>query len=251
MRECALSPIPTLSGARHFLHMAKSAREYRELLLTGRWFQGVPAAFQDRLLEAAEMREVPAESRLFSRGDAPDGLYAALSGSIRIAGLSAAGKEAVLAVVEPPQWFGEIAVFDRLPRTHDAIAGADTRVLHVPSPALDSMFSENPAWWRELGLMVTSKLRLAFTVMEDMALLPLLPRLARRLVLMAEGYGEWSDRSARVVKVSQETLAAMVSSSRQSTNQGLKELEARGLVKASYGEIEIVDLEGLRAAANG
>lgn len=231
--------------------MPNSAREYRELLLTGRWFQGLPPAFQERLLEGAVLREVPVEGRLFSRGDAPNGLYAAVSGSIRIAGLSEGGKEAVLAVVEPPQWFGEIAVFDRLPRTHDAIAGVETKVLHVPSAALDSMFAENPAWWRDLGLMVTTKLRLAFTVMEDMALLPLLPRLARRLVLMAEGYGEWSDRSARVVKVSQETLAAMVSSSRQSTNQALKELEARGLVKVSYGEIELVDLAGLRAAANG
>lgn len=229
--------------------MARTAREYRELLLAGRWFQSLPAGFQDRLLDGAVLRSVPAEARLFSRGDAPDGVYAAVSGSIRVVGLSEAGKEAVLAVVEPPQWFGEIAVFDRLPRTHDAIASVDTVVIHVPSAALDSMLGENPAWWRELGLLVTTKLRLAFVVMEDMALLPLLPRVARRLVLMAEGYGEWSDRSARVVKVSQEILAAMVSSSRQSTNQALKELESRGLIKVAYGEIEIVELGALRSAA--
>ncbi|MDP2275674.1 MAG: Crp/Fnr family transcriptional regulator [Archangium sp.] len=231
--------------------MPKSGREYRELLLAGRWFQGLAPLFQHRLLEAGVMRHVPVEGRLFSRGDAPDGLYAALAGSIRIAGLSEAGKEAVLAVVEPPQWFGEIAVFDRLARTHDAIAAVESVVMHVPSVSLDAMLAEQPAWWRDLGLLVTAKLRLAFMMMEDMALLPLLPRVARRLVLMAEGYGEWSDRSARVVKVSQETLAAMVSSSRQSTNQALKELEARGLIKVAYSEIEIVELGGLRSVAGG
>lgn len=225
--------------------MPKPAREYRELLLAGRWFQGLPATFQQRLLDAGVTRAVPAEGRLFSRGEAPDGLYAALEGSIRIGALSASGKEAVLAVVEPPQWFGEIAVFDRLPRTHDAIAAVETVVLHVPSAALEVMLSEQPGWWRDLGLLVTSKLRLAFGVMEDLALLPLAPRVARRLVLMAEGYGEWSDRSQRVVKVRQEVLAAMVSASRQSTNQVLKELEARGLIKLAYGEIEILDLAGL------
>ena len=229
--------------------MPKSAREYRELLLAGRWFQGLSQSFQENLLALGTVRSVPAEARLFSRGDPPDGLYAALSGSIRVAGLSEGGKEVVLAVVEPPQWFGEIAVFDRLPRTHDAIAGSETTVLHVSSAALDALFGQQPAWWRDLGLLVTTKLRLAFVVMEDMALLPLLPRVARRLVLMAEGYGEWSDRSQRVVKVSQEILAAMVSSSRQSTNQVLKELEAQGLIKVSYGEIEIVQLEALRSAA--
>jgi hypothetical protein len=44
----------------------------------------------------------------------------------------------------------------------------------------------------------------------------------------------------------------MVSSSRQSTNQALKDLEARKLIKVAYGEIEILDLPGLtRAAATG
>ena len=179
--------------------MPKSAREYRELLLAGRWFQGLVPTFQERLLELGTIRSVPAEARLFSRGDAPDGLYAALSGAIRVGGLSEGGKEVVLAVVEPPQWFGEIAVFDRLPRTHDAIAATETTVLHVSSASLDLILGEQPAWWRDLGLLVTTKLRLAFVVMEDMALLPLLPRVARRLVLMAEGYGEWSDRDRKSV----------------------------------------------------
>jgi CRP-like cAMP-binding protein len=65
-------------------------------------------------------------------------------------------------------------------------------------------------------------------------------------VLIAEGYGEWSDRSAREVGVSQETLAAMLSTSRQTVNQVLKGLEASGLVKLQYGRVEIVDLDGLR-----
>lgn len=218
---------------------------------SGRWFQSLPEAFSEALLTASVLREVSAEGRLFSRGDPADGLYAAVEGGLRVTGVGEGGKEAVLAVVEPPQWFGEIAVFDGLPRTHDAIAAVDSKVLHVGAAALAELLAREPAWWRDLGLLVTAKLRLAFVMMEDMALLPLLPRVARRLVLMAEGYGEWSDRSARVLKARQEVLAAMVSSSRQTTNQVLKELEARGLIRLAYGELEILDLEGLRAAAQG
>lgn len=230
--------------------MPKTARDYRELLLSGRWFQGLSAGFSERLLREGVVRDLPADGRVFSRGDAPDGLYAVLDGSIRIGGVGESGKEAVLAVVEAPQWFGEIAVFDGLPRTHDASASASATVAHVSTPALDAMLAEHPAWWRELGLLVTTKLRLAFVVMEDMALLPLLPRVARRLALMADAHGELSDRSRRVLRAPQELLAAMVSASRQTTNQVLKELEARGLVRVSYGEVEILDLPGLRAAAD-
>lgn len=216
--------------------------------MTGRWFAALPGVFGEALLAAAELRDVSAGEVLFRRGDACDGLYAVLDGVIRVTGAGADGREAVLALVEAPQWFGEIAVFDGLARTHDAVALGPGRVLRVPSPALDALLARDPQRWRDLALLVTAKLRLAFTMLEDTALLPLAPRVARRLVLMAEGYGEFSDRSRRVVKVRQETLAAMVNASRQTANQVLKELEAQGLIHVAYGEIEIVDLAGLRNA---
>jgi len=226
--------------------MAKSLSDYSGLLGAGRWFQGLPHSFQDALLEGGEVQVYQPDQRLFSRGDAPDGLYAVIDGAIRATGLGSDGKEAVLALVEPPQWFGEIAIFDGLERTHDAIAVVEAKVAHVPSKVMTEILTAHPEWWRELALLVTAKLRLAFVMMEDTALLPLAPRVARRLALMAEGYGEWADRSQRVVKVRQEVLAAMVSSSRQSINQVLKELEAKGLIKVAYGEIEILDLARLR-----
>lgn len=229
--------------------MAKSLSDYRELLAAGRWFQGLPRAFQDALVEGGEVQLYQPDQRLFSRGDAPDGLYAVIDGAIRATGLGSDGKEAVLALVEPPQWFGEIAIFDGLERTHDAIAVVESKVAHVPSQVMTRILSAHPEWWRDLALLVTAKLRLAFVMMEDTALLPLAPRVARRLALMAEGYGEWADRSQRIVKVRQEVLAAMVSSSRQSINQVLKDLEAKGLIKVAYGEIEILDLARLRTEA--
>jgi CRP-like cAMP-binding protein len=85
-------------------------------------------------------------------------------------------------------------------------------------------------------------------VVEDIAM-PLAVRVSRRLVLFAERYGEWTDRSSRMVDVRQEQLATMLSVSRQTVNQALKELEAKGLVRLAYGKVEIVDLEALRRLA--
>jgi CRP/FNR family transcriptional regulator, cyclic AMP receptor protein len=227
----------------------RSARNYRELLRSGRWFAALPDDLQERLVDGAELRTVGARQRLFSRGDEPDGLYAVLDGGIRVSGSSESGREALLTLLEPPSWFGEISIFDGAPRTHDAIAETEALVLHMPRPALDAILTAQPRYWRELGLLVTSKLRLAFIAMEDMALLPIAVRLARRLSLMAEGYGE-REHQRRTVEVSQEQLAQMLSTSRQTANQLLKELEARGLIRLSYGTIEILDLDGLRRAAH-
>lgn len=228
---------------------AKTPRDYRELLRAGRWFRAIDPALQDALLDAASLKQLAANELLFARGDAPSGLYAVVDGAVRISGIGESGKEALLTMTLPPAWFGEISVFDELPRTHDAVAEQDSVLVHVPQAAMHAIFAAEPKYWRELGLLVAGKLRLTFLAMEDAALFPIPVRLARRLVMIAEGYGEWHDKKSRVIEVSQEQLAMMLSASRQTVNQQLKELEARGIVRVSYGSIEILDGAALRATA--
>lgn len=169
---------------------------------------------------------------------------------MRITATTERGKEALLTLLEPPAWFGEISVFDGRPRTHDALADESALVAHVPQPALDAILGREPCYWRDVGRLVAGKLRLALITMEEIASLPLAARLARRLVMMAEGYGERHDRTTyRVLEVRQEQLALMLSTSRQTVNQLLKDLAAQGLVRLAYGQVDVFDLEALRRAA--
>ncbi len=227
----------------------RNAARYEGLLRTGRWFDGLPDALRQAILRVARVRTLEAGERLFSRGDALTGLYAIVEGSVRITGVTAAGKEALLTLAEPPSWIGEIAVFDRAPRTHDAIAEVKSVLVHVPQDDLDAILAAEPRYWRDLGLLVTAKLRLLFTMVEDIAALPLAVRLARRLLLMAGSYGEFHDRTRRVVDVRQEQLAMMLTTSRQTMNALLKEFASQGMIRVSYGQIEILDFDRLRAAA--
>jgi len=226
-----------------------TAKEYKELLRSGRWFRSIPGDLQDALLGAAVLKRLAAGELLFSRGDPPGGLYAVVDGAMRVSGFAGTGKEALLSLLEPPTWFGEVSVFDGLPRTHDAVAEKPATLVHVAPEWLDPLMAAEPRLWRELGRLLASKTRLAFLMIEDVALAPAAVRLARRLVLMTEGYGEWYDRTRRVLSVRQEQLALMLNVSRQTANQLLKELEGKGMVRLAYGEIEIVDLDGLRQVA--
>lgn len=219
---------------------------YRALLLTGYWFRTISHALQDWLCAAATVRRLAAGERVFARGAPPCGLYAVVEGAISATGVSPAGKEALLTLIEPPHWFGEIALFDGLPRTHDTIAVGPTTVVHIPQAALETLLREEPRYWQAFGLLLTHKLRLSFLVLEDTALLPAAVRLARRLLMMVEGYGEHAQR--RVIALQQEQLAMMLALSRQTTNQILQELGAQGAIRLARGEIEILDIDKLRAA---
>ncbi|HSC83398.1 MAG TPA: Crp/Fnr family transcriptional regulator [Pseudomonas sp.] len=220
----------------------------RATLLSGHWFSHLPSALQDALLDLACQRQLEPGQRLFRRGDPPCGLYAVLEGAIRVGAVNRAGKEALLTLVEAPYWFGEISLFDGQPRTHDAYAEGPTRLLLVPQAELLALLEREPCYWRDFSLLMSQKLRLTFIALEEMSLLPAAPRLARRLLLMAEGYGEVGER--RSLHLAQEQLALMLALSRQTTNQILKELQARGALRLTYGEIEILDLQLLRQAAD-
>lgn len=224
---------------------------YIPLLESGRWFAHLPRGFAQPLIDMAHVRQLQAGEVLFLRGDAPCGLYAVVRGAISISGTGGRANEArsaLLTRLEPPHWFGEISVFDGSVRTHDAHAAEPSTLLHVPHERLQAWLREHPEHWHALALLLTDKLRTAFVAMEELALLPAPLRLARRLVVMAEGYGQWTaeGRSRRVLSLSQEQLSQMLAISRQTTNQILKDLEARGLVRVNRGEVEILDLESLR-----
>ena len=225
-----------------------SSNELAALLARSAWFRGAPARMQAQLIEAGRVERLVAGQRLFTRGDSDDGLYCVLDGLIRIGAASSAGKEALLAVIEPANWFGEIALFDNRPRTHDAYAERDSDLFHVPRAALVALLEGTPAYWHVFGLLLTHKLRLAFDAIEEAALLPAAQRIARRLLLMARGYGE-PDTLRRVLKVPQEDLAMMLALSRQTINQVLKQFETQGALKLGYAEIEITDMHKLGALA--
>ncbi|MGN7743371.1 Crp/Fnr family transcriptional regulator [Pseudomonas sp. 22526] len=221
---------------------------WRERLMSGQWFSRLPVQLQNSLLANARLRSLAPGQRLFQRGDPPCGLYAVLEGTVRIGAVSEQGKEALLSLVEAPHWFGEISLFDGQPRTHDAYAVGPCSLLNVPQAALLELLDEHPQYWRQLALLMSHKLRLTFINLEQLSLMPAPVRVANRLLMIARGYGE-TDTPRRVLHLPQEQLALLLSLSRQTTNQILKDLQGQGILKLGYGEIEILDEDRLRALA--
>lgn len=227
----------------------KSPADYRELLRAGRWFRNLSSELQDQLLSAATLKRFSPNQTVMARGQPRAGLFGVLEGAIRVGGSTEAGDQSLLVLAEPPTWFGEIALIDGGPMTHDAVVVRAALVVFIPAARLDQLAQQDPAWWRELARLMAIKVRLLFDTLEEQALLPASAQLARRLVLMAEGYGGWTAQTSRVLEVSQEQLATMLAVSRQTVNQVLKTFEAAQLVRVCYAGLEILDLPGLKHAS--
>ncbi|BEU98771.1 hypothetical protein ACDW_44770 (plasmid) [Acidovorax sp. DW039] len=120
-------------------------------------------------------------------------------------------------------------------------------VLSVPHSRLLKWLDHHPVHWRDFAKLSAMKLRVAYQVLGEAG--PLLQRFARRLWLLAHGFGSRSDQPRLRLSLSQELMANMLGASRQSINSALQKLEQEGVIRQYYRGIEILDLEALRLMA--
>lgn len=228
---------------------AADPARWRALLARGRWFAALPPDHQAALLQAARLQRLPAGATLFQRGDANAGLYAVLDGAVCVGAADDPGREAVLSLLGPPQWFGEIACIDGGDRTHDAATTAPSTLLLVPQAALVALAAADPLWWRHLGQLLAEKVRALFSGLDDLTQHDASARVARRLLAMAQGHGMLADGAAqRTVAVNQAQLGAMLALSRQTVSEVLRDFEARGWVRRGYRVVELLDWPALQRA---
>jgi CRP-like cAMP-binding protein len=209
------------------------------------WFAALPLADRRAVVTASERQRLAPGEMLFRQGDeVPPGqgaFYGVISGGIKASSLREDGKEAILVVLEVGNWFGELSLIDRQPRTHDATAMGDCELLALPRAAFDRLM-KRPAFALGLCRMLAGRVRSLYGMVEDATLRSTRARVARRLLLLARGDATQAREPRPVVPVSQEALAMMLGVSRQTLSKELQVLAREGAIALGYGRIEIASL---------
>ena len=93
---------------------------------SGAWFSKLSPKLQSAILSRALVRRLADGNPLATRGSQAEEWCGVARGAVRISSVSLSGKQITLTYAEPGTWFGDIALFDGLPRTHDADAHGAT-----------------------------------------------------------------------------------------------------------------------------
>jgi CRP/FNR family transcriptional regulator, cyclic AMP receptor protein len=219
-----------------------------ELLARSALFREVDHATLRRIAERVTER-VFAKGQLVFKQDAPgDRVFVLAEGVVKLY-VSSRGQGIIeLVRHEPPAVFGEVALLDGGPRSASARAVERSVVLELTHADLLQLLRAEEhvaeALLRLLGTMV----RRTTNQVTDLAFLNLPGRVAAKLLELA---GPAGPGPARTRRVTQGELATMVGAARQSVNQALKSLEARGLVRTTGRSFEILDRDGLQRLAEG
>ena len=205
----------------------------KAIINQGEWFNNCALDLQAGLLENAKIVNKNAGEALFLRGGANCGLYCVVQGVARVSGINGEGKEAVLSFIPQGVWFGEVALFDGGMRTHDVYAQTPLRLVHITVRCVSRLVDQSPIYWRDFGVLLSQKMRLAFSSLEDHALL-------------VASY----DKQSYSIVMSQQQLADMTYLTRQTVNQILQNLRQQKVIELHYQRIDIIDKPGLLAISN-
>jgi CRP/FNR family transcriptional regulator, cyclic AMP receptor protein len=205
---------------------------------TNQWFRALPAAEQEALIRRSELITLHPGEYLFRRGDTPTGFYGIKNGRLKAFTLREDGKEAILAVIEAGNWFGQTSLTSRQPRPRDVVALDRSTIFVVRVAAFEELMQSN-AFVRAIAELQSIHMNWLYRMVEDATLQSTRARIARRLLLISSGDVTMSPRSRQDVSLSQDTLAMMLGITRQTLSLELKAMAEKGALTLRYGRIVI------------
>lgn len=222
-------------------------------LLRESWLADLPDEVVAEAAACASVRMVEDGTLLHARGDACDGFFTIARGAVRFTRTTADGHATTLAVLEPPNWFGELSLFDGLPRTHDGHAVGPTVLLFHAKTDFKRLLARHPVIYVRFARMLSLRLRATFDMVEEAAIAPLAQRLARRLLELAQLQPSLMNGATfpkgREVPLTQEELGHLLGKSRQSIAKLLRLWEQDGMVQTKYGRVFIESPDALALLA--
>jgi CRP/FNR family transcriptional regulator, cyclic AMP receptor protein len=188
--------------------------------------------------------------RLFMEGDDGDALYVVLEGKMKLTRAAADGRENLLSVIGPGEMFGELSLFDPIPRTSSASAVTDAQLASLKHEALLPWLRERPEVSMHMLRALVRRLRRSNDVMADLVFTDVPGRVAKNLLDLAERFGTQEPDGLHVHHdLTQEELAQLVGASRETVNKALADFAARGWLQISARSVLILDAERLRKRA--
>jgi CRP/FNR family cyclic AMP-dependent transcriptional regulator len=166
---------------------------------------------------------------IFAQGDPCDGVLYIQTGSVKLSVLSKTGREAVVAMLHPEEFFGEGCLAGQSLRMGSATAMTPSTIRCVPQKQMGRLLHKEHAMSdRFIAHMLTRNIRIEEDLI-DQLFNSSEKRLARALLLLAR-YGTMDKPIRAVPQVSQETLAEMIGTTRSRVNFFLNKFRKLGFI---------------------
>ena len=202
-------------------------------------FSGLSESELNEIVAITSKRSYPKNNVIINEGDDTDSLYLIISGKVKVVLSDEDGKEITISILEPNEYFGELALIDDEPRSARVVTMEQCQFCVINQTDFNRVLDNNPGLVRNLLKGLSKRLREANKNIESLALMDVYGRVAGTLLKFAKS----EDDGRKVIreKLTQKDIANMVGASREMVSRIFKDLTTGGYITVESGVITIND----------
>lgn len=214
------------------------------------WFRSLPAELRDSILAQGRVRQFTAGETLHLEGSQPLGLVLIVEGAVRLSRNYVDGGTALLHVAQPGFWAGVLQGQQKTTALLSFAAMTDCTVLALTPPQAFELAHQSVEYYAAMNQLILKRYAQIFDLWEDALNRDIQGRIARRILTDA-AHDVFEPKAPVHLIITQDDIAALTGTSRQTVNRTLKYLEKRQAVRTGFRSLQIVDLERLRLICQG
>ncbi len=188
------------------------------------------------------------KQEIFSEGDPSDWFYILINGKVKITKMSVDGREIIIELISPPDFFGGFAVLKGFPYPANAVAMEDSNVIKISRHNLLKIIDRFPNVMYDMAANLGDRIREFHDTLKNIALERVESRIAALLLKLADKTGEKMDKTILInMRLTKQDIAEMVGTTVETTIRVMSKFKKSGYITDKDGKILIKDLEALES----
>jgi CRP/FNR family transcriptional regulator, cyclic AMP receptor protein len=199
-------------------------------------FSDLAPADTEALTRHGTVRSYPANAVLINEGDLTDSLYVLLEGQVKVFASDESGKEVILSILGPGEYFGELSLVDDAPRSASVMTMGPVKLMMITKSGFKHCLAENPDMAFNLIRALTREVRALTDSVKSLALMDVYGRVAHTLLDLAV------EKDGKLVveqRLTHQDIANMVGASREMVSRILKDLSTGHYISVDKRSITI------------
>ncbi len=214
-------------------------------------FSGAPERALEVAASVVRPRSFEDGSVLFREGEVGDALYLLAGGLVKLSKVDLGGHEKTLALLQPPEFFGEMALLGHATRSATALALSKVQTLMLFRDDFERLLTAYPTVNLNLTTTLANRLRGMDDEAQVLSYKDAPGRVAYVLLRLYRSGVVELDGSQAVVRLTHQDLANLAGTSRETVTRALKALEQEGVIETRPKEVTILDADGLEEVLHG
>jgi CRP/FNR family transcriptional regulator, cyclic AMP receptor protein len=224
----------------------------KNFLATVPLFKGAPERALEVAASVIQPRTYESETIIFQEGDKGEALYILTEGMVKLSKVDLGGYEKTLTILQPPEFFGEMALLGNTTRSATAISLGRIQTYLLFADDFNKLIQTYPTVSLNLTTTLAQRLRGMDDEAQILSYKDAQGRVAFVLLrLYRSGVIELDKNGFAIVKLTHQDLANLAGTSRETVTRALKVLENEGVIETKPKEIIISDIQGLEEVLHG